>query len=373
MAKTDPARDATVADVAARAGVSKAQAARALGSYGAVSDAVRANVLSAAQELGYRTNHLARSMNTGRSQTVGVVVGDIENPYFGRVVRGISDTARHRGYNVMLLNTDERLDAEVDAVRVLLDMRVDGLIVAPCSADHTEHLLEVADRGKALVLFDRDAPGLDVDVVAVDFRPASRSATEQLLAAGHSRIAYVSSLRFPGGYTPGADLGTSPVVQRIGGMEDALAAHGHALDADLVRLNATTPDAVATAVAELLRLPDPPTAFVASDSLIAQEVLGTLQGLGLRIPHNASFVMYDDFPWTRLTTPPLTVIGQPVHEMGVEAARRLLDRIDGIDPGPMPQMSARVVQRGSIGAPPACVAEQVAKLTAASTWIAECQ
>ncbi len=122
----------TVADVARAAKVSKAQAARALGGYGAVSEEVQERVSSAALQLGYRPNALARSMNTGRSNTIGVIVGDIENPHFGLALRGMADVARLAGYHLLLSNSDEKRQAEQDAVRVMLEKRVDGIIVAPC-------------------------------------------------------------------------------------------------------------------------------------------------------------------------------------------------------------------------------------------------
>ena len=137
--------------------MSKAQAARALGNYGAVSDDVRERVLAAAEELAYRPDELARSMNTGKSHTIGVVVGDIENPHFGLATRGITDTAKKSGFNVILINTDEDTGAEIDAVRVLLDKRVDGLIVAPASSVETQHLQRVHESGRPLVLLDRKA------------------------------------------------------------------------------------------------------------------------------------------------------------------------------------------------------------------------
>ncbi|WP_343902862.1 LacI family DNA-binding transcriptional regulator [Arthrobacter rhombi] len=351
MTKPGPARDATVADVARRAGVSKAQAARALGAYGSVSEAVLTSVQAAAKELGYHPNHVAKSMNTGRSHTVGVVVGDIENPYFGRVVRGISDAVRERGYNVMLVNSDEQLAAEQEAVRALLDMRVDGLIVAPASAETSDHLRDAQARGRALVLFDRGAPGIEADLISVDFQAASAASTQQLIDAGHERIAYISSLRSTTPYAPGKDLGQSPVSQRIGGIEAALANAGLRLDPALVRLNAVDPAAVESAVDFLLTLAEPPTAFVASDNMIAQSLFGALIDRGLSVPGDCSFVMYDDFPWTLLTTPPLTVIRQPVYEMGVEAGRRIVDRIEGKTPGPMPDLEAAVISRGSIAPP----------------------
>lgn len=353
MTKATSGKEATVADVAARAGVSKAQAARALGAYGAVSEVVRKSVLLAADELGYRPNELARSMNTGKSQTLGVVVGDIENPYFGLAVRGISDAARSHGYSVILVNTSEQLALEQEAVRVLLDKRVDGFIVAPCVSKNTNHLKEIVDRGRPLVFFDRSVDGLDLDVIAVDFTEVSQESTRRLLAAGHKRIAYISSLHSDGlSFSPRTSLGGSPVTQRIGGIESALRECGYALDSELIKLNAISPESVDTAVGELLALSDPPTAFVASDSLIAQGTLSALKARGIGIPSDVSFVMYDDFPWTNLISPPLTVIRQPMYEMGVAAATRALCRIQGTDPGPMPVLTAEVIYRDSIAAPP---------------------
>src|ERR671921_2730240 len=133
-------RSVTVQDVAQRAGVSKATAARVLGGYGVASAAVKAKVLAASKELGYQPNELARSISTGRSGTIGVVVGDIENPYFGLAVRGISDAASVAGFDVILANSGEELKKEQDAVRVLTGKRVDGLIVTPARNSETRHL-----------------------------------------------------------------------------------------------------------------------------------------------------------------------------------------------------------------------------------------
>src|ERR1700761_6018168 len=120
-----PRRPATVHDVARAAKVSKATAARALGRYGSVSDRVKAQVLAAAEALGYRPNELARSMTTRRSGTIGVIVGDIENPFFSLAVRGISDGAKARGFNVILANSGEELAEEKAAVEVLFRKQVD--------------------------------------------------------------------------------------------------------------------------------------------------------------------------------------------------------------------------------------------------------
>ncbi|WP_130833873.1 LacI family DNA-binding transcriptional regulator [[Erwinia] mediterraneensis] len=344
----------TVADVARAASVSKAQAARALGGYGAVSEEVQNRVNAAAAQLGYRPNELARSMNTGRSNTIGVIVGDIENPHFGLALRGMADVARQAGYHLLLSNSDEKLSAEQEAVRVMLEKRVDGIIVAPSSslAADNAHLAQIIADGRALKLFDRAVAGLDVEAICVDFTAPAREVTHQLLQAGHRRIAYITSMRCVGGYRHPDDLGLTPVAQRVSGMEQAFAEAGIAFDPGLIKVNASDDKAIQRIVSELLQLPQPPSALIASDSLIAMSLLRELTRRGVRIPQAMSFVMYDDFPWSELVMPPLTVVAQPVYEMGREAARRLIAEIRQEDAGPLQSFHAWLVARRSI-APPA--------------------
>ena len=165
-----PARSSsvTVADVAREAGVSKATAARVLGGYGTVSAKVREAVKAAAAALDYRPNELARSMTTGRSGTIGVVVGDIENPFFSLAVRGITDVARLAGFNVILSNSGEDVAAEKAAIRTLVAKRVDGIIVSPAKEGDVEHLKDIERSGRPLALLDRSAPSLNVDTVIAD-------------------------------------------------------------------------------------------------------------------------------------------------------------------------------------------------------------
>ena len=345
-------RDVTVADVAKAANVSKAQAARALGNYGAVSEDVRERVMAAAEELDYRPNELARSMNTGKSNTIGVVVGDIENPHFGLAMRGITDTAKRSGFHVILINTDEETPAEVDAVRVLLDKRVDGLIVAPASSSVTGHLQRVRDSGRPLVLLDRKAAGVDVEAATVGTEGVACESTKYLIDNGHRRIAFVSTLKTEEAYFAGMELPSSQISERRDGMVRAFEAAGMAAPEDLIRLNAGDADSIKRITADLLQGPDAATAIVASDGLIGLSVVEAIQEMGLAIPDDVSIIMYDDFPWTRLTTPPLTVIAQPVYEMGAAAAKALIRQIEGRKPNAgTPELSAKLVVRGSVGSP----------------------
>lgn len=349
--KKHPLRGATVADVARQAGVSKAQAARALGGYGSVSEEVQTRVTQAAETLGYRPNELARSMNTGRSNTIGVIVGDIENPHFGLALRGMADVARQAGFHLLLSNSDETVEEEREAVRVMLDKRVDGIIVAPCSslAHDNDHLKQVLAEGRALMTFDRSVEGLEVETIQANFLTVAKESTQLLLNAGHQRIAYLSSMRIATAYSHSVPLGPTPVAQRVKGMIDAHHEAGKVLDPALVRLNAINNDGIEQLLTELFALPEPPSALIASDNLIAMGILRGLAKRGLRVPEDISFVMYDDFPWTELMTPALTVVAQPVYEMGREAVRRLICHIRQQPAGALPVFESWMVVRGSIG------------------------
>ncbi|MDF9277407.1 LacI family DNA-binding transcriptional regulator [Arthrobacter sp. EH-1B-1] len=346
-------RETTVADVAAVAKVSKAQAARALGGYGAVSSDVRSRVLKVAEQLGYHPNMLARSMNTGRSHTIGVVVGDIQNPYFSLAMRAISDTAQPAGYDVLLINTGEDVKAEQEAVRVLQDKRVDGYIIAPVLSDDNAHLRAVVDSGRPLVLLDRAVDGLEVDVIATASEQASFEAAQLLLEQGHERIAYISTLKARSDrYGSEKTLGSTPVAQRLGGMRRAFKEAGKEFPASLVRLNAGTDESIHEIVQELLAPPFGATAIMASDSVIALSALEEIANAGLTIPADLSFVMFDDLPWTRLLTPPLTVVSQPVYELGVAVATTLIHRMRGEQFSAEFDFHAQLIRRGSVAAPP---------------------
>ncbi|GHD78989.1 LacI family transcriptional regulator [Salinibacterium amurskyense] len=347
-------RDVTVADVAREAKVAKATAARSLGGYGAVSDDVRQRVQAAAEALGYHANGLARSMNTGRSNTIGVIVGDIENPYFGLAMRGITDTAKAAGYDVILANTGEQLDAEIDAARVFVEKRVDGFIVAPASFTLTDHLSDIMHSGRPLVLLDRHVANLDdVDVIEVDNEKVAHAAAQHLIDRGHERIAFITTLELGSNpYQAGDELGVSSVSARVNGILAAMNTAGVDNSERYLRFGANSGSGVKGVTRELMQLEEPPTAIIASDSLIAMGVLGELRELGLTVPDDVSFIMFDDFEWATLISPALTVIAQPVYEVGVAAATRLIARIEGRVTGePIQVFPAALVHRKSVAPP----------------------
>ncbi|TLF29690.1 LacI family transcriptional regulator [Microbacterium sp. 5K110] len=344
-------REVTVADVAEAAGVSKATAARALGDYGAVSDSVRDRVLAASDRLGYRPNALARTMSTGRSNTLGIVVGDIENPFFAQATRGAANVARAAGLDLILSNSDEDPETEAQALSVQLAKRVDGLLLAPASSTDPANLRGVLDAGRPVVLFDRSVAGVDVDAVIAANRSGARTATKLLLDAGHRRIALISTLDHDEPYRLGATLSMSSVADRVDGFVSALAEAGVADPAAFVHLNARR-GGVAEVARRLLTGDSGVTAIIGSDSLIALQVFRVARELGLGIPDDLSLISFDDADWTGVSTPGVTVMAQPIREIGAEAARLLIRRIRGDNAPPVVRvLDQRLIERGSVAAP----------------------
>lgn len=350
-AATNGRRESTVADVASEAGVSKATAARALGDYGAVSDAVRDRVVAAADRLGYRPNALARTMSTGRSNTIGIVVGDIENMFFAKATRGAADVANDAGFDLILSNSDEDGAVEAKAIGVQLAKRVDGLLVAAASSLESANLRPVIDSGRPLVLFDRAVPELGVDTVIAANRSGARDLTRLLVEAGHRRIAFVSTLAHPTAFQRSELLYSSPVAERVEGFTDALAAAGVSRTEAFVHLNARA-EGIEVLARRLLTGPDAVTAVVASDSLVALGVFRAARELGLQIPRELSLVAFDNADWTQVATPGITVMAQPIHEIGAEAARLLIRRIRGSKgPATTLVLDQHLIVRESVAAP----------------------
>ena len=349
---------ATLTDVAAAAGVSRATAARALGGYGSVSEDARALVEAAAESLGYYPNTLARSMITGATHTIGVVVADIELSFFARAVRGIADASKAQGFEVILANSDEDLAMERAAIGVLLEKRVDGLIVAPAAPDNAGHLADLVRRGIPLVLLDRGAPGIPADAIVVDNVRAAHNVVSHLVRLGHRRIAIISenpkrlsvSQLADAAFGPGDAL-TSTL--RLSGWASALRSVGLPLSDDLLLTTAYNREQAAAATAAALATEDPPSAIFSVDETMTLGAVDAITALGLRMPTDISLVAFDDLQWSTLVQPPLTVVSQPVYQLGMTATERLLGRIAGDERPPETiVLDTNFVLRGSTGPVP---------------------
>ena len=305
------------------------------------------------KELGYQANEIARSMTTGRSGIIGVIVGDIENPYFGLAVRGITDAARAEGFDVILANSGEEIEKERDAVRVLMGKRVDGLIITSAKTSETHHLLSLQKTGRPVVLLDRAVSGLSVDTAVTDDHLAASAATRRLVEFGHRRIAYISAVSSSEVvFRSRAQIDTSTVLDRIDGFLDVARQAGIEAPERYIRLGATDPFMTRKIVTDLLALSDRPSAILASDNIIALEVFKTIRALRLQFPEDVSLIAFHDADWTSVTTPAVTVIAQPIYDLGRESARMLIERVRGAVHAPRRfVLKSTLINRQSVSTP----------------------
>lgn len=290
-------------------------------------------------------------MSTGRSNTIGMVVGDIENMFFAKATRGAADVANEAGFDLILSNSDEDGEIEANAIGVQLAKRVDGLLVAASSSIDPTNLRSIVDAGRPLVLFDRAVPGLEVDTVIAANRSGARDLTALLVDAGHRRIAFVSTLTHPTPFRQSDVLSSSPVAERVEGFMDVLTAAGVPEPAAHVHLNARV-EGLPQLTRRLLSGDAAVTAIVASDSRVSLEVFKEARTLGLQIPRDLSLVAFDNADWTGVVTPGITVMGQPIHEIGEEATRLLIRRIRGSkDPAITRVLDQHLIARDSVALP----------------------
>lgn len=328
-------------DVAELAGVSASTVSHVLNGTRKVSEDTRERVRLAIEELGYEPNLLAKSLKVSRTFTIGLLISDIQNPFFTSVIRGAEDVALSRGYHLFLCNTDEDPNREDEYVRELSKKRVDGLIVAS-SASRRNHTLQLRLEDVPFVFMDREVEGIEADTVSVDNRLGMRLIAEHLTQLGHERVGMVSG-----------PLEKSSGHERYHGLRDALADLGLPLHDSLVRFGDFRVSGGREAAEELLRLPEPPTALVVSNNQMTLGALLAVRELGLRVPDEVSVVSFDDMEWAPLANPPLTALAQPTYEMGATAARMLLDKIEKKATGSPSKlfMEPELMIRGSTGSP----------------------
>jgi DNA-binding LacI/PurR family transcriptional regulator len=304
-------------EVAREAGVSTATVSRVLNGFQNVREDTRSRVERAIRELDYQPNRVARRLRAREvsSKLLGLIVPDIQNPFYVDVVRGIEDRALADQYAVLMCNFAQDEKRERLYVDIMRSESVDGLIVAPAH-QRDPKVIELVREGLPIVCVDRGLEGVEVDVVVVDNRQGAFDAVDHLARLGHRRIAYVAGLpRIPS------------TMERLAGYEEALAAHGIDKDETLVRFGDSKHESGRLLTGELLDLPNPPTALFTGNNLITLGALETIHRGGLRIPEDVAIVGFDDMYWSISLNPPLTAVSQPGYEIGRRAADLLLQRI----------------------------------------------
>jgi LacI family transcriptional regulator len=332
----------TIEDVAREAGVSIATVSRFInGPPGAVSPETGAKLRAVVDRLGYVPNPAARSLRTGRSRLIGVILSNIAHPYWSTVLSGVEEACQARGYSVIVSSAGDSVEVENRYLGVFLDQRVDGILLNPANADPAT-VARWAALTCPVITLDRTLPGLPFGLVAMDNELGAKLAVEHLLALGHRRIGFLSW------YV--ANLTNR--LERLRGYEETLAAAGVTPDPALVRFAADGWSDGVRQTVDLLAQPERPTAIVSAASTLNLQVLAGVKQAGLRVPEEISVVGYDESPWDPLLDPPLTTVATPAHQLGMTAADRLCAAIDGGDELPAEiRLQPRLIVRRSSAAP----------------------
>jgi LacI family transcriptional regulator len=308
---------ASIRDVALRAGVSVTTVSHALNGTRFVSDAAKAKVLEAAHALGYVPSEVARGLKQNTTRTLGMLVPNNSNPYFAEIIRGVEDHCYGVGYSLVLCNSNDDPQRQIDYLRVLSERRVDGIVLV-ASGDDAAIVAACKDLRLPLVLLDREIDSIDADLIEVDHAAGGEMATAHLLALGHARVACI-----------GGPLDLRPSRQREAGWRRALAASGVEPRADELVRGDFGPESGAAAMRRLLQSAHPPTAVFVCNDLMAIGALHAAWELDVDVPNDLSVVGFDDIALSAYTSPPLTTVSQPKQAIGTGAASLLLERLQG--------------------------------------------
>jgi LacI family transcriptional regulator len=327
-------------DIAKKVGVSKTTASFVLNGMGKqkrISDDIIKKVLAAAEEMNYKPHRLARSLRTGSTNVLGVIVIDVANNFHSKLSRSIENRAAENGYRVMICSSDENDTRMAEWVDELIANNVEGIIITP-TVQARSKLIELKKAEYPFVLVDRHFPDFKADFVGIDNFKASFDAINLLIEEGYRDIGIIA-------FEPLLSV----AQQRIEGYKQAILQNGMQLNPELIRTISykNTQNEVRNHVTELVH--DGVRALLFTSNRIGITGLHRLNELKVRIPQDIAIFSYDDNDFYPLMTPSISVISQPIEEMGRQAVEMILDRIKQPDREPQYLiMSAEVIRRDSI-------------------------
>lgn len=306
----------TIKDVADRAGVSKTTVSHVINDTRFVEEDTRQRVLRAIRELHYRPNAVARSLTTKRTNTVGIVISDSSNPFFGELIVSIEEILRPQNYALIICNTNETLEYEAHYLNLLLKQRVDGIISAATSQPWIE-LSKAEIQQTPIVFVDRSFDNLDGYYVGVDNKAGAYRGTQHLIECGYRKIGILSGLGR-----------LSTMRERLDGYCQALLDAGIPINQEWIVPSQLSVEGGRQAMRTIFSLPERPDALFINNNLLALGTLLEMEQLNLDCPQDIGIVAFDDHPWAAVSCPPLTVVRQPTREIGNTSAEMILALIN---------------------------------------------
>jgi len=314
----------TIKEVAEMAGVSVATAARVVGNYGSASAKTRKKVMSVVEELNFIPNQLAQGIKSKSTKTIGVIVGNIQNSFFGEMLDTIENCLQKAGYHMIVCNTNEDPDEEITNLKILHSKCVDGIIISTCQSsdkqfDANEKKLYCSNL--PIVFIDREVFSLKELCVKTDHFGGAYEATNYLIKMGHEKIAVF------------AGKNISTMQQRIMGYEAALRDSNIEIDRELIRRENNSDNIKDTIIStkNLVSSRKDVTAIFALNNLLSTGVFIALKEIPIVIPDEVSFIGWDDFSFATVLTPPVSVVTQDMEKIATTATEKLLGMIESKD------------------------------------------
>lgn len=306
----------TIKDIAKELGISPSTVSRALKDHPDISEETKTAVKELAKKYHYRPNKMAMGLRMQESKIIGVIIPQVVHFFFSSVISGIEKVANEAGYNVLICQSDDTYEREVNNVAAFLESRVDGVLVS-VSKDTTQidHFNELIDDGIPLVFFDRYVSGVNADHVIVDDAKGAFYATEHLIQEGCKRIAHLAA---PQNLLIGKE--------RRRGYVEALDKYNIPVDENLI-IKCDSREEALVVVHELMSMKNPPDGIFAVNDLTASGAMRTVKNFGYKVPEDIAIVGFSDGLVANVTDPPLSTVEQHGLEIGITSAKLLLERI----------------------------------------------
>jgi LacI family transcriptional regulator len=280
-----------------------------------ISSQTSKRVLDTASAFNYSPNKIARGLKLTKTETIGLIVPDIANPFFASIAKSIETESRKFGYSIILCDSHDEIVAEQELMQLLWDRKVDGVVISPVGLC-AEHIIAFAEKGVPVVIIDRFFPGQTLPYITTDNYMGSFQAIEYLIGMGHKKIACIQGIQ-----------GISVNEERVRGYVDALKKYQIVVDETLILGEDFGVENGYIQTRKLIKIPEPPTAILVLSNLSSLGVMQALAEAGLKIPLDISLVAFDEQPYSAFLATPMTTIDQPKDEIGRLSVEILLKKI----------------------------------------------
>ena len=306
----------SIKDVARLAGVSSMTVSRAINETGYVSKETKEKVLSAISETGYKVNQTAVGLRTGKTNSIGVVISDITNPFFAYILKGIDHVCSKNNYDTILFNTGEDPEKELRYIDLLRQKSVRGIIISSCISDYEKY--KDIFKGLTPVFFNRLPLGIDADAILNDNTKEAYEATEYFIKTGHRKIAFING-----------NPEMSTFKERYQGFLDAMRTYDVPVHKELMVSGDYSIEGGYRGTERIFSARVIPDAIFPANNFMTQGMFNYLKAHHIRVPEDVSVIGHGDFDWCRLVDPPLTVLDHRKFEMGKHSTKILLERMEG--------------------------------------------